>query len=90
MPNQPNSKRIALSAPPELNKILEDLSELQGIPKTKVILSLLEEMQPQLIAFRDALKAVKEGRNPNKILAGMFADSFTELGEFLKGEDAND
>lgn len=90
MPNQTNSKRIALSVPPELHKIIEELSELQSIPKTKVILSLLEEIQPQLEALRDALKAVKEGRNPNKILAGMFADSFAELGAFLKGEDAND
>lgn len=86
MPNQTRSRRVALSVPPELNDILEDLSDLQSIPKTKVILALLQEMQPQLTAFRDALKAAKEGQNPNKILAGMLADSLSELGEALRGQ----
>jgi hypothetical protein len=39
-------------------------------------------MQPILEANRDALKAVKEGSDPSKILLSMFAEGFGNLGEF--------
>jgi len=90
LPNQTQSKRVGLSVPPDLNNILEDLSELQGIPKTKVITSLLIELQPQLSLYRDALKAAKEGQNPNRIFANMFANSLTELGDLFRSTNEND
>lgn len=68
MPNQSNSKRIALSVPPDLDDVLEDLSRLQGIPKTKVILSILNEMHPILSQVRDALQQVKASSDPVSVV----------------------
>lgn len=59
--------RIALTVPPDLNQILDDLARLQGIPKTKVILSILTEMQPILSDLRDALHSVKTSPDPQAI-----------------------
>lgn len=60
--------RVALTVPPDLNQILDDLARLQGIPKTKVILSILTEMQPILSELRDALHNVKTSSDPNSVL----------------------
>lgn len=68
MPNQSNSKRVALSVPPDLDDVLEDLSRLQGIPKTKVILSILNEMHPILSQVRDALEQVKASSDPVSVV----------------------
>jgi hypothetical protein len=68
MPNQSNSKRVALSVPPDLDGVLEDLSRLQGIPKTKVILSILNEMHPILTQVRDALEEVKLSSDPVSVV----------------------
>lgn len=68
MPNQSNSKRIALSVPPDLDDVLEDLSRLQGIPKTKVILSILNEIHPILSQVRDALQQVKASSDPVSVV----------------------
>lgn len=60
--------RVALTVPPDLNQILDDLARLQGIPKTKVILSILMEMQPILSELRDALHNVKTSSDPKSVL----------------------
>jgi repressor of nif and glnA expression len=60
--------RVALTVPPDLNQILDDLARLQGIPKTKVILSILTEMQPILSELRDALHNVKTSSDPKSVL----------------------
>ena len=46
MPNQTNSKRISISLNPELYAIVSDLSELQNKPMSRVVVELMEEMQP--------------------------------------------
>jgi hypothetical protein len=68
MPNQTSSKRIALSVPPDLDQVLDDLAKLQGIPKTKVILSILSEMSPILFQVRDALEQVKSSADPSSVI----------------------
>lgn len=68
MPNQTSSKRVALSVPPDLDAVLDDLARLQGIPKTKVILSILSEMNPILVQVRDALEQVKSSSDPSSVV----------------------
>lgn len=82
MPNQTTSTRIPVSLRPDLYAVISDLAKLENKPKSRVIVELLEQMQPILEANRDALKAVKEGSDPSKILLSMFAEGFGNLGEF--------
>ena len=41
-------KRIALTVPHELDDLLNKLSVLQGIPKTKIIIDIFEQAHPYL------------------------------------------
>ena len=68
MPNQTTSKRVPLSLSPQLYEIISDLSELQNKPMSRVIVELLEEMQPVLSSVRDGLQEVKDSINPKSVL----------------------
>lgn len=71
MPNQTNSKRVQVSINPAIHKVLDDLSDLQKKPKSRIVAELLEEMLPQLTLMRDSLQAFKDGTNPNEIVQNM-------------------
>lgn len=71
MPNQTNSKRVQVSINPEIHKVLDDLSNLQKKPKSRIVAELLEQMLPQLTLMRDSLQAFKDGTNPNEIVQNM-------------------
>ena len=68
MPNQTTSKRVPLSLSPQLYEIISDLSELQNKPMSRVIVELLEEMQPVLSSVRDGLQEVKDSNDPKSVL----------------------
>lgn len=68
MPNQTISKRVPLSLSPQLYEIISDLSELQNKPMSRVIVELLEEMQPVLSSVRDGLQEVKDSNDPKSVL----------------------
>lgn len=68
MPNQTTSKRVPLSLSPQLYEIISDLSELQNKPMSRVIVELLEEMQPVLSSVRDGLQEVKDSNDPKLVL----------------------
>ena len=68
MPNQTTSKRVPLSLSPQLYEIISDLSELQNKPMSRVIVELLEEMQPVLSSVRDGLQGVKDSNDPKSVL----------------------
>lgn len=68
MPNQTTSKRVPLSLSPQLYEIISDLSELQNKPMSRVIVELLEEMQPVLSSVRDGLREVKDSNDPKSVL----------------------
>ena len=57
--------RVALTLPDDLNAVFERIAELQGVPKTKVILELLAAYQPIL---EEALKALEKLRKTRKTL----------------------
>ena len=68
MPNQTTSKRVPLSLSPQPHEIISDLSELQNKPMSRVIVELLEEMQPVLSSVRDGLQEVKDSNDPKSVL----------------------
>ena len=55
MPSQ--RPRVALTMPDDLNAIFDRLSELQGIPKTKLIVELLDIYKPIL---NETIKALEK------------------------------
>lgn len=62
-------KRVALSLPDDLDRLISELSEVQGVPKTALILDLLEESKPVLEMMLETVKAVKEKRADAFLLA---------------------
>jgi hypothetical protein len=88
MPNQTQSKRVPLSLKPELYAVISDLAELQQKPMSKVIVDLLEEMQPMLEVVRDGLQEVKKGNDPTSFLkkfgSDLLLDGSEQLGELSK------
>ena len=71
-----------LTVPDDLNDLLEELADLQDVVKTKLIIDLLTQIKPILIANRDALKAVKQGISPQDALLALFGSTFSDLGAF--------
>ena len=67
--------RIALTVPQDLDDILERLSLLQGVPKTKIILGLLLEQQSILERIADALEKIEQDRGDARNIAKDFAQS---------------
>ena len=51
-----------------------DLSELQNKPMSRVIVELLEEMQPVLSNIRDGLQEIKNSNDPQSVLKRLGQD----------------
>ena len=83
------NKRTNLTLDPELDALITEISELRGIPKTRVITEILEESKPQLEIIRDALKTIKnnESVSLDQVLSKMLGNSFENLSEVFKGLD---
>lgn len=64
MPNQTDSKRISISLKPELHKVISELAEHQNKPMSRVVVDLLEEMQPILEGMARGLAEVKKSNDP--------------------------
>lgn len=73
--------RIALTVPEDLDVLLDRVSDLQGVPKTKVILSLLVELKPTLEHLILALEAVKANKDPSAILMSMTSHLLSNLSD---------
>jgi hypothetical protein len=87
MPNQ--NPRIALTVPKDLNDILQRLSDLQEIPKTKIIIELLTAYQPILEETLSALEKIhKDKENAQKIVKefgqNLLLDASVMLGNISK------
>lgn len=87
MPNQ--NPRIALTVPKDLNDTLQRLSDLQGVPKTKIILELLTTYQPILEETLNALDKIhKDKENAQQIVKefgqNLLLDASVMLGQVSK------
>ena len=51
--------RVALTVPKDLNDTLQRLADLQGVPKTKLIIDMLQEYKPVLDKVIDALERIE-------------------------------
>ena len=61
--------RVALTMPDDLNALFDRISELNGMPKTKLIVELLQAYEPVLIEMLDTLEKVHADKeNAQKIV----------------------
>lgn len=88
MPNQTTSKRIPISLKPDLYSIIFELSELQNKPMSKVVVELLEELEPMLVNLRDGLQELKKSTDKSSVLKAlgqdMIVDASSKLGDISK------
>lgn len=81
--------RIPLTVPPEINDLLDRLSDLTGTPKTKIIIEMLELYSPVISTVIQGLEQVKADKENGKQIVKKFAqdmlmDSNIALGELAK------
>ena len=61
--------RVALTMPDDLNALFDRISELNGMPKTKLIVELLQAYEPILIDMLDTLEKIHADKeNAQKIV----------------------
>ena len=58
--------RVALTMPDDLNALFDRISELNGIPKTKLIVELLQAYEPVLTEMLDTLEKYMPIRKTHK------------------------
>ncbi|WP_179991823.1 ribbon-helix-helix protein, CopG family, partial [Acinetobacter sp. YH16058] len=66
-------KRIALSVPPEMEEVLDKISDLTGQPKTKIILEMLEQYVPVLEQTIEALEQIRDNKENALSIVQKFA-----------------
>lgn len=62
MPKSTTSKRIALTVPEHIDTVLTEISSLTGMPKTALVIDLLEASIPAMKQTLDAIKLAQEGK----------------------------
>ncbi|CAM0804746.1 TPA: hypothetical protein U0R84_005481 [Klebsiella pneumoniae] len=61
--------RVALTMPDDLNALFERISDLNGTPKTKLIVELLQAYEPVLTEMLDTLEKIHADKeNAQKIV----------------------
>ena len=61
--------RVALTMPDDLNALFDRISDLNGTPKTKLIVELLQAYEPVLTEMLDTLEKIHADKeNAQKIL----------------------
>lgn len=79
----PQQKRVALTVPRDLDVLLDRLAELEGKPKTKIIIDYLESMMPHAEAMIAAYEALKEQKqSPVKVIQTLTKDLLVTMGQF--------
>ena len=82
--------RINLTVDDDMNDLLTELSDLQGIPKTTLVYEYLEAMRPHMIEIRDAIRMVNEKKDPSPHLRKMLLDGQQDLLDVIKKEFTDD
>mgnify|MGYP000980395386 FL=1 len=76
--------RVALTMPDDLNALFDRISELNGTPKSKLIVELLEAYEPVLIEMLDTLEKIHADKeNAQKILKNFGQNLIMEASSIL-------
>jgi len=74
-------KRVTISLPDDVAEAIEALAAAQGIPQTKVIVSVLSEFAPTMYGLAKIHKQLQEGEKAaaKQTIQHMLGDSMAEL-----------
>lgn len=78
--------RINLTVDDDMNKLLTELADLQGIPKTTLVYEYLEAMRPHMIEIRDAIRLVNDKKDPSQHLRKILMNTQQDFLDVLKEE----
>lgn len=78
--------RINLTVDDDMNQLLTELAELQGIPKTTLVYDYLEAMRPHMIEIRDAIRLVNDKKDPSQHLRKILMNTQQDFLDVLKEE----
>lgn len=81
-------KRIALSVPPDMDDVLDKLSDLTGQPKTKIILEMMEQYVPVLQQTVEALEQIRDNKENALSIVQKFAGDLLLDGNQMLGQIA--
>jgi predicted DNA-binding protein len=83
-------KRIALSVPPDMDDVLDKLSDLTGQPKTKIILEMMEQYVPVLQQTVEALEQIRDNKENALSIVQKFAGDLLLDGNQMLGQIATE
>ncbi|MGU2822139.1 hypothetical protein ACVYAP_19070 [Acinetobacter baumannii] len=83
MPSQ--KPRVALTLPDDLNEIFDRIAAFQGVPKTKVIVELLEAYKPVLKETLDAIEKIENDRENAQQIAKEFGQNLLLDAQVMMG-----
>ncbi|MFZ7338202.1 hypothetical protein ACLS0R_18410 [Comamonas jiangduensis] len=83
-------KRIALSVPPDMDDVLDKLSDLTGQPKTKIILEMMEQYVPVLEQTVEALEQIRDNKENALSIVQKFAGDLLLDGNQMLGQIATE
>lgn len=83
-------KRIALSVPPEMEEVLDKISDLTGQPKTKIILEMMELYVPVLEQTIEALEQIRDNKENALSIVQKFAGDLLLDGNQKLGQIATE
>jgi predicted DNA-binding protein len=83
-------KRIALSVPPDMEEVLDKISDLTGQPKTKIILEMLEQYVPVLEQTLVALEQIRDNKEDALSIVQKFAGDLLLDGNQKLGQIATE
>jgi hypothetical protein len=83
MPSQ--KPRVALTLPDDLNEIFDRIAVFQGVPKTKVIVELLEAYKPVLKETLDAIEKIENDRENAQQIAKEFGQNLLLDAQVMMG-----
>lgn len=78
--------RINLTVDDDMNQLLTELADLQGIPKTTLVYEYLEAMRPHMIEIRDAIRLVNDKKDPSQHLRKILMNTQQDFLDVLKEE----
>lgn len=78
--------RINVTVDDEMNELITQLADLQGIPKATLITQYLDMLRPHMVEIRDAMKLVNENKNPSSPLLKMILNGQQDFLDVLKEE----
>ena len=82
--------RINVTVDDDMNELIAELADLQGIPKATLITQYLDMLRPHMVEIRDAIRMVNEKKDPSPHLRKMLLNGQQDFLDILKEEFKND